>query len=208
MSHRKGFTLIELLIVIGILAILATAVILYLDPAQILAESRDTQRLADLASVIHAINITQNTDPTADFSATNQGPNCTANAAGTYCNPFVGGDCQTITTPITCTYNNSRAINGTGWVGFNFTGLGSNPTPAISTLPIDPVNTGCILDVSNAPAPTLGSSCYAFKYNNTDKTFELDAILESIKYKTTQAKMQNDGGNNPNFYEVGTNTGL
>ena len=34
---KKGFTLIELVIVIGILAILATVVVLVLNPAQLLA---------------------------------------------------------------------------------------------------------------------------------------------------------------------------
>src|SRR3989338_7505949 len=54
---RKGFTLIELLIVIGILAILATTVVLVLNPAQILAESRDTQRVSDLGAVQSAIGL-------------------------------------------------------------------------------------------------------------------------------------------------------
>jgi prepilin-type N-terminal cleavage/methylation domain-containing protein len=45
MNQVKGFTLIELLIVIAILAILATAVVLVLNPAQILAQARDAQRI-------------------------------------------------------------------------------------------------------------------------------------------------------------------
>ena len=52
---KKGFTLIELLIVIAILAILATTVVLVLNPAQILAQARDAQRISDLSSIKSAI---------------------------------------------------------------------------------------------------------------------------------------------------------
>ncbi|MGC9603563.1 MAG: type II secretion system protein, partial [Minisyncoccia bacterium] len=41
-----GFTLIELLVVIGILGTLATAVVLVLNPAQLLAQARDSTRLS------------------------------------------------------------------------------------------------------------------------------------------------------------------
>lgn len=42
LANRKGFTLIELLIVIGILAVLATAVIMVLNPAELLKQARDS----------------------------------------------------------------------------------------------------------------------------------------------------------------------
>lgn len=210
MNQKKGFTLIELLIVIGILAILATAVVLYLNPAQILAESRDTQRMADLQSVISAISLTQNTDPTAKFcenvgdcgtgTPANVGPLTTA---GT-CNPFSGGDCAVIggSTAVATT---SRAVNGFGWIGFNFKGTQPNPNPSVSALPVDPVNAGCNVASPATGAPASGSSCYAFQYSSSGKTFELDTILESVKYAP---KMGVDGGNNANFYELGTNVGL
>ena len=54
---HKGFTLIELLIVIAILAILATTVVLVLNPAQILAETRDGQRLNDMGTLQSAISL-------------------------------------------------------------------------------------------------------------------------------------------------------
>ncbi|MFA6494844.1 MAG: type II secretion system protein, partial [Candidatus Paceibacterota bacterium] len=40
----KSFTLIELLIVIGILAILVAAIVITLNPAQLLAQARDSKR--------------------------------------------------------------------------------------------------------------------------------------------------------------------
>ena len=50
-SSARGFTLIELLIVIGILGILAAAVVIVLNPGELLAQSRDAQRLQDLGTI-------------------------------------------------------------------------------------------------------------------------------------------------------------
>ncbi len=54
--RKKGFTLIELLIVIGIIGILAAAVIVVLNPAELLAQARDGTRLSDIDSANSAIN--------------------------------------------------------------------------------------------------------------------------------------------------------
>ena len=56
-SSRNGFTLIELLIVIAILAILAVVVVLVLNPAELLRQSRDANRLSDLATMNSALGI-------------------------------------------------------------------------------------------------------------------------------------------------------
>jgi prepilin-type N-terminal cleavage/methylation domain-containing protein len=45
---RSGFTLIELLIVIAIIAILSVVVVLALNPAEMLRESRDNNRVSDM----------------------------------------------------------------------------------------------------------------------------------------------------------------
>ena len=52
---KKGFTLIELLIVIAILAILATTIAVVMNPAQMLKEARDSQRMSDLKSIQSAL---------------------------------------------------------------------------------------------------------------------------------------------------------
>ncbi|KKQ23022.1 MAG: hypothetical protein US36_C0006G0022 [Candidatus Wolfebacteria bacterium GW2011_GWC1_37_10] len=120
---KKGFTLLELLIVIGILAILATTVTLVLNPAELLKQARDSQRLGDLRSVHAALGMYAATATVSPlFIATST---CTF---ATTTGPFSGG----------CITNSTRSTNGTGWVNVNFS-LISGGSP-LSVLPIDPSN--------------------------------------------------------------------
>jgi len=188
MQTKKGFTLIELLIVIGIIAILATAVLLVINPAQILSETRDTQRLSDLDTVKAALNLMVYNAASAVTFVT--GPGCSVTVTNVQ-SPF--------TSPAACTAPSSanlRTILGSGWVPMNF---GTNP--AITVLPIDPTQT----------------AVYAYHYkgsNTVNGTFELDAKLESTKHRD---KMINDGGDQNAcityveqgcWYEVGTSLTL
>lgn len=54
-SRRSGFTLIEILLVIGIIAVLATVVVVALDPATRFRDARDARRLSDIESILSAI---------------------------------------------------------------------------------------------------------------------------------------------------------
>ncbi len=54
LGSPKGFTLIEILLVIGILAVLATVVVVSLDPATRFQNARDARRLADIQSILSA----------------------------------------------------------------------------------------------------------------------------------------------------------
>src|SRR3989338_277276 len=69
---KKGFTLIELLVVIAILAVLATAVVIILNPAELLKQGRDSTRLSDLAALQSsiALYLSDVTSPDLDTTLT------------------------------------------------------------------------------------------------------------------------------------------
>jgi prepilin-type N-terminal cleavage/methylation domain-containing protein len=55
-SKKKGFTLIELLVVIAILSVLLVIVLVAINPAQQTRAARDTQRRADVLTVLNSVN--------------------------------------------------------------------------------------------------------------------------------------------------------
>ncbi len=186
--QQKGFTLIELLVVIGIITILAVVVILTLNPAQLLAQSRDSNRISDLNTLKSAISLYL-----ADVSSPDIGDasKCYETIAspipygtGTNCGAFLAGTAST---------SADIAVDGTGWVPITFTNISAGSP--IAKLPIDPVNTT--------------SFYYAYRASST-LTFEIDGHMESTKYATTSGSnvQSTDGGDSPYLYEVGTAPGL
>lgn len=194
--------MLELLIVIAIMAILAAVAIFVLNPAETLREARDAQRVSDLATIktALALYITKSTSTIVLDGSSNT--LCKGGSGADTIFYSVPADVTTITSATdgvtfsafaqaTITASSSM-VDGSGWIRVNLDSLiGGSP---ISNFPVDPTNT-----VTAAAA----SSSLVYRYAcKTDSTFEINAQLESDSLGARRTK---DGGNNSNFYEVGTN---
>lgn len=181
MANRKGFTLIELLIVISIVAILAVGVLIVLNPSELIAQGRDSRRLADLRAIQKAIEYMIFVSTYRYNQSLTFGITATCSTASSVTSPFSGGG--------SCTSDTGRDIDGSGWVGIDLTLLDqvTQADRVLKVLPIDPLNNATYF--------------YAYQGNNGNKTYELDMKLESAKYSP---RMATDNGDNANFYEVGT----
>jgi len=205
----RGFTLIELLIVVGILAVLATLVILVINPAELFKQARDVRRISDMKTLTIMINY-------AKFAGKELGPAATkrvdvsvvgasfrcygapANLPGVNDNMSLGWERRC---PDSSEY---QALNGRGWLEVNvsdpfamndsrylaavipYSSTGS----LISKLPIDPISTGA-------------SGLYYMYLHDAARydSFEFVTTFESAKY---QAQAIGDGGYDPGRYETGS----
>jgi len=139
-KNRKGFTLVELIIVIAVIAVLAGAIFVAIDPARRLHEARNAQRWSDVTTMLDAV---------VKYQADNSGTHLTAIANMTADRYVIIGtteDDQTL-----CAEETSAAdacANGTGGGGttdcIDLSDLGSN---YLATVPYDPLN-GSAADTS------------------------------------------------------------
>lgn len=180
-----GFTLIELLVVIAILAVLMLTVVVTLNPVELLRQSRDTNRLSDMATLKTAISLYM-----ADVAtSTNLGAvnTCYASVAAAPCTAAAtGGFINSVVAVLGS--STTRTVNGTGWIPINFN-LISAGAP-VSQLPIDPLNTTVHF--------------YGFEASGTS-IFKLAMSTESTKFSTngTADVESTDGGTYNNYYETG-----
>lgn len=216
-KNRKGFTLIELLVVIAIIAVLAVVVILSLNPAELLRQARDSNRVSDMATLKSAISLYL-----ADVVAPNLASstvNCGGGATGYNCiyisTPWAASFSVTSTALsgfkglgtgpafTSTTGNSTRTVDALGWVPINFGAISSGAP--IGNLPVDPTNS------SNSLA-TVGSGDLVYMYvaTTTNFGFKITAHTESTKYSPGGGGdvETGDGGNSVNTLEGGTNLAL
>ena len=190
-KNLHSFTLIELLVVLALVAILSVVVILTLNPAELLKQARDSNRLSDLATINTALNLFS-TDVIGGFMGTSTIVYTslvnTVNPATTTC---AGMGLPAL--PTGWTYNcptstqSLRNTDGTGWIPVNFQRISSNSP--ISQLPIDPQN-------------ATSTKYYTYV---TGGSWKVMATPESQKYLATAGT---DGGSNIGQFEVGNNMSL
>jgi prepilin-type N-terminal cleavage/methylation domain-containing protein len=191
LKNRKGFTLIELLVVIAIIAVLSVVVILSLNPAALLQQARDSNRISDMATLKSAISLYL-----ADVSSPNL-------ASSTVTSPYVTvfTTVATTTAPSTAvwgvesyfttsTATTTRSVNSLGWLPVNFSAISSGAP--IGSLPIDPTNSGNLY--------------YGYAATSSNLTFKITSHMESAKYTfpSTSDIQSPDGGLSTSTYEQGT----
>lgn len=202
-TSKKGFTLIELLIVIGILAVLATAIILILNPAQLFAQARDSQRISDLATMKSALAFYLST-----VSATDLGDDAKCYVYASPTSGSMGANCDgRHSASRATTVGATLSVDGLGWIPVDFGAIAGGAP--LSVLPKDPRNTGAYF--------------YSYTGNDLAKTFEMNANMESGRYGACGSDdvETSDGGNKgvtsdcPSgasiadaVYEVGNEPGL
>lgn len=180
---RTGFTLIELLVVIAVIAILMVVTVIILNPGELLKQSRDSNRLSDMATLKNALALYM-----TDVSVPSLG---TKGTCYTYMASSGGATpCIWFTTASTTTnVSSSRAVDGAGWIPVNFQ-LISAGLP-IRQIPVDPI--------ANST-----STFYSYATNGAT-LFKLAAKMESIKFNFNGSGdvVSKDGGLSTSTYETG-----
>jgi prepilin-type N-terminal cleavage/methylation domain-containing protein len=199
-KNRSGFTLIELLVVIAIIAILSVVVILSLNPAELLRQARDSNRISDMATLKSALSLFEADVATSSVSALgsstilydsgNAGLVLATFDGNNSSNTAMWGYVLADTTALVSSTN--RSVSGSGWIPTNLSAISSGAP--IGALPVDPVN--------NA------SFTYSFLASST--VFKLATKMESVKYNSGGGGdvVSTDGGNSSTTYEQGTSLAL
>lgn len=190
-KKQKGFTLLELLIVIAILAVLAAATVIVINPAELLARARDSQRMSDVNAIKSAVSFFMVEAP-AGLTIGGINPTCTPAHVHAAIQP-VGTAAMTLAT------TTSQLTNGTGWIPVNLATLaGGSPLPMF---PVDPINTNVV--------GATGARFYSYfcRLGAPGMGFSVVANLESMAHHGTTTTEGRDGGVCTGLFESGTIVG-
>lgn len=189
----SAFTLIELLIVIAIISILGSATVLVLNPVEMMAQSRDSQRITDLESITKAINLAKFNAGDSNYGSSNT-IYVSIPSASSDCGYGTGNPLGLPTAPTGWNYSCSTTLNyrktdGTGWIPVNI----SNGSSSLPALPVDPINTA--------------SNNLFYTYFAGSGVYEISAKTEAQKYSLGGVldQLSTDGGDNFTRMERGTN---
>ncbi len=147
----------------GILGVLAAVTTIILNPVELIAQSRDSNRFSGLDAINRAIALSQAESPGYSVPL--------GNANTLYVSlPDSSPTCANLGLPIlssgwaySCvTSSNLKLTNGNGWVPINFAVASTGSQ--LSGLPIDPIN-------------STSTSLY-YTYATNGKNYELTAYLE------------------------------
>jgi type II secretory pathway pseudopilin PulG len=187
-AQKRGFTLIEIVLIIGIVAVLVVVVLLVLNPRELLARSRDAQRIADIDALKKAVSLYL-----TDVTTPNIGDPSLCYGTGVYqdevsCVPDTLS-IDRFDDPGYAILDNGRDVNGNGWLPVNLTQISSGSP--LGQLPLDPINDDTYF--------------YAYRPSAT-RTFEFNAAFESAKFRNGGSSdlESTDSGTDPNLYETGT----
>jgi prepilin-type N-terminal cleavage/methylation domain-containing protein len=186
MSLRRtaAFTLIELLVVIAIIAILAVVVVLTLNPAQLLAESRDANRVSDLATLNRGIALYM-TDQSNVPSYSIGVPSTTYISIPDNSSVCGNSGIASSSFPYHCSSPEYyRNASSSGWLPIDFNNISSGSP--FGAVPTDPIN-------------STSSDLY-YVYNTNGAVYTLNAVMESEKYA---AEPSANRGNDPALLEMG-----
>jgi len=198
-KRQNGFTLIELLVVIAIIAILAVVVVLTLNPAELLRQARDSNRISDFATIKSGLALYGEDVSTTSYN-NGKGNNLfisgatSTNVTATYVGnataaawgfSATAGYVAAVTTTV-------RTVDGNGWLPINMNAISSGAP--FGSYPADPVNSGVNFYIYAATSTSPG-------------TWKISTKMESIKYGYNGSGdvVQYDGGNSTTTYEQGSN---
>jgi prepilin-type N-terminal cleavage/methylation domain-containing protein len=201
-ASSKAFTLIEVLVTVAIIAILATVAMITINPAQLIAQSRDSNRISDVRNLYGTISFYKSDQMGSSQFSLGSSSVVYVSLPDPAATTAAGSNCASLNLPMLpspysyhCAGPNYyRKTDGTGWIPVNLTSA-STGSP-LGILPIDPTN--------------ASSSRLYYTYTTNGSQFEFTAAMESTKYKLggSNDQVSGDGGLLASVYEKGTQLGL